>query len=202
MHRFYIYSNLRGFVPKPTIKDPKNTSAIIAGGLGPVDSGITWSKLQEMRETFNTIFWVPGMIEFSNFKYFGNFDQANAFIKMGQKYMGVSDVIPINNNVITFKGIKMVGSPCFSEAYNPHFAAEDTDFIKSEATADALVIAATHVPVLRGRWVIHGTPPTGENFTISNSEQMHISNSRDAVGFNENYFLDINCSSFAPPNME
>lgn len=202
MHRFYIYSNLRGFVPKPIIKDPKNTSAIIAGGFGPIDSGITWAKMEEMRKTFNTIFWVPGMIEFSNFKYFLDFDHTAAFIKIGQQSMGLSGITPINNNVITFKGIKMVGSPCFSAAYNPHFAAEDTDFIKSEATADSLVIAATHVPILRGRWVIHGTPPTGENFTIMNDEQMHISNSREATGFNENFFLDINCSSSRFRDME
>ena len=107
----------------------------------------------------------------------------------------LENITIINNNVITFKGIKMVGSPCFRPASNPYYAAEDLDFIKSEATADALVIAGSHIPLLRGRWVIHGTPPTGENFTVSNDTQMHISNSREAVGFNENYFLDINCSS-------
>lgn len=201
IHRFYIYSNLRGFVPKPTIKNPKNTSAIIAGGFGPVNCLDTWNRLCQMRDTFKTIFWVPGMHELSNLDPL-QFTKVNSCMSMGMTQSNLANINIINNNVITFNGIKMVGSPCFTAAMNPHFAAEDIDFIKSEATADSLVIAATHVPVLRGRWVIHGTPPTGENFTIMNDEQMHISNSREAVGFNENYFLDINCSSFLPRDME
>jgi hypothetical protein len=200
MHRFYIYSNLRGFVPKPTIKDPKNTSAIIAGGFGRVNCLDTWKRLGEMCQTFPRIFWVPGMLELGDLLCSPY--KVNSCMSLDMNKSHLENITIINNNVITFKGIKMVGSPCFKPDRNPHYASEDFDFIKSEATADALVIAASHIPLLRGRWVIHGTPPTGENFTVSNDTQMHISNSREAVGFNENYFLDINCSSSLHRDME
>jgi hypothetical protein len=191
MHRFYIYSNLNGFVPK--VKPTCPTSIILAGNFGCIRDSNTWERMAKIKSTgFINIFWVPYLNEFSSAKNGRDmYDLGWRF----NEYCHDIGVIPMNNQVGLFMGLKMVGSPMFTAKNNLHYATEDRDFINSEITADSLVMVGSICPTPKAKYIIHGTPPTGENFCVANSDQMHIANSRNAVGFNENFYVDINCSS-------
>ncbi len=198
MHRFYIYSNLKGIVPKVQLHG--NASVILAGNFGSITNKKTWTNVKRFWDQgFTAIYWVPYLTEFSSAKTNEDFRWLNwEFEGRCQE----NQIDHLNNEVLTFMGLKIIGSPMFPQNYNTYFAAEDSDFILSEATNDSLVITGSMCPSFNAKYVVHGTPPTGENFCVSNSDQMHITNSRDAIGFNENFYVDINCSSWRRPDLE
>jgi len=188
-HRFYIYSNLKGFVPKVKLYSP--ASVILAGNFGSITDEKTWTNVKTIREQgFTNIFWVPYLTEFSSSNHCHDVRHLGTEFDMRCRDNGVT---PLNNEVVTFKGLKIVGSAMLPITYNYYYAAEDAEFMHSEATVDSLIIAGSICPTLKAKYVIHGTPPTGENFCVSNEDQMHITNSRDAIGFHERFYVDIKC---------
>jgi hypothetical protein len=198
LHRFYIYSNLNGCVPKVKLHCP--ASLILAGNFGCINDDKTWQKMNTFKEQgFTNIFWVPYLLEFSAAKH------PSDLLKIGvefNKRCQDHNIIQLNNQIVTFMGIKIIGSPMFPASYNYYFAAEDTEFVCSEATTDSLVVAGSICPTAKAKYVVHGTPPTGLNFAISNDRQMHITNSRDAIGFSQDFYVDINCSSWQRRDLE
>ncbi len=188
MHRFYIYSNLNTFVPKVKLTCP--TSVILAGNFGCIKEQNTWNKVAEIKRAgFTNIFWVPYLTEFSSAKTGRDIYDLGWRFDESCRELGI---IPMNNQVGTFMGMKMIGSPMFTTKSNMYYASEDRDFVYSEVTTDSLVMVGSICPTPKAKYIIHGTPPTGENFCVASSDQMHIANSRDAVGFNENFYVDIN----------
>ncbi len=189
MHRFYIYSNLKGFVPKVKLYSP--ASLILAGNFGSITDDTTWTNVKTLKDQgFTNIYWVPYLTEFSSAKT--NRDMRDLGTQFSTKChkMGIT---PLNNDIAFYKGLKIIGSPMFHATYNMHYATEDADFIFLENNTDSLVITGSISPTSNAKYSVHGTPPTGENFCIGNEDLMHITNSRDAVGFHERFYVDINC---------